>query len=119
MGKMLDDYNTLINLLRSQRRALAAEDSQKCSALLPLITKYRQRIQEHQARHTSLTDREIALLNPIIATLHKEVESCRERWMERRKSLEEARRELQSTRRLVKHLEHPRKTSARIVNWTA
>lgn len=101
MDELLLDYDKLRNLLRSQGEALQADDQQKSAALMPLISKYTQRIHQYDDQIKFLPKPERVRLRPILQSLLEDVELNRQQWNHFYGQLEKARTQLQSARRFA------------------
>ncbi len=101
MDELLQDYDKLRNLLRSQGEALTADDKQKSAALMPLISKYTQRIHQYDDQIKFLPKPERIRLRPILKSLLEDVELNQQQWKNLYGQLEEARTQLQSARRFA------------------
>lgn len=117
MHDLLSDYNKLRSLLGSQREAWTTGNTQKSTALLPLISRSTDSLIQSCNRVESLSEVEKAHLKSELTDLLSDVQLNQECLKQVFQHLEQARVELQSARRFSRQLASPSQPSKRQVHF--
>lgn len=104
MSRLIQDYETIRDLLVSQRQALLKFQDQRLKALDPLISRYQNQVMEHGDELVKLPPSDRQRVKELIGTVKQEIESNLLLWQTYRDKLSEAQDELRAARRLAREM---------------
>jgi hypothetical protein len=112
-------YETLEELLESERTAFKEQDVQKLAALVPQIRKCSRDVADLAARFSELSLKEIEQTRDLILSIQKKLALSRESWRLYQSQLELQRRQLQSSRRFCHQAKMRQRTRGSRISHSA
>lgn len=100
--QMSGAYQTLSDLLKSQREALDSEDDRRLANLFRLIETYLKRIRKFSSELPGLSHTERSELAAKAKDLSRQIEQNREQWQRESERLQQLARQLRAARRYVR-----------------